>query len=255
VKNNTRNRIQVGKIHSLRDLFEAWCLPASFTKDLSPDWRCRIAPSSAVQSRPSDNHLPRINASSCDSRHVASQIESNSSSLDVHASSGTDPSEGGYSDIDSAEERVAARLAMQGVPFHPAASLAHDLFAEVGQDVFAYLLRPEWNEFPRPRFAMLGGWGAPGTRVEGEEHVTLVRSFQELLDGEQSVNLQMFHRDSPDAPKLPVLPRLLKWPLKRLLDGEDGEMAVVCDMATRVSRRGAVTWWHIDDGGEFVLQV
>ena len=27
-----------------------------------------------------------------------------------------------------------------------------------------------------------------------------------------------------------------------------------CDMATRVSARGALTWWHLDDGGEFVMQ-
>ena len=26
-------------------------------------------------------------------------------------------------------------------------------------------------------------------------------------------------------------------------------------MATRVSRKDAVTWWHLDDGGEHVFQV
>ena len=44
-------------------------------------------------------------------------------------------------------------------------------------------------------------------------------------------------------------------PLQGLLDGHDGSLGVKCDIATRISRRGALTWWHLDDGGEFVLQV
>ena len=31
--------------------------------------------------------------------------------------------------------------------------------------------------------------------------------------------------------------------------------AVIVDNATRLSKKGAVTWWHLDDGGEFVFQV
>lgn len=65
----------------------------------------------------------------------------------------------------------------------------------------------------------------------------------------------MFHRSGPDAPRIPNLPELLQWPLPGLL-GVDGSFnSVVCDGATRVSRRGALTWWHLDDGGEAVLQV
>ena len=133
----------------------------------------------------------------------------------------------------------------------------------------------------------------------------------------------MFHRSGPDAPRLPHLPNLLRWPLRELLGGvasaggewgckgataprsnsnvaevtpnggdggattrdhggcsggvsnggspggrEGGNStcgdadasttacnAFICDGATRVSRRGALTWWHLDDGGEAVLQV
>ena len=43
--------------------------------------------------------------------------------------------------------------------------------------------------------------------------------------------------------------------LQGLLDGDNGAWGVKCDIATRISRRGALTWWHLDDGGEFVLQV
>lgn len=67
--------------------------------------------------------------------------------------------------------------------------------------------------------------------------------------------LQMFHRSGTDAPHLPNLPHLLTWPLPRLLGADNTFNSVVCDGATRVSRSGALTWWHLDDGGEAVLQV
>ena len=112
--------------------------------------------------------------------------------------------------------------------------------------------RREWDRFPKPRLAMVSGWGAPGGRVAGADRVTLVHAFSELLASPCTVNLQLFHRDSADAPALPRLPERLRWPAPALLGGARG---VKCDMATRVSQRGAVTWWHLDDGGEAVLQV
>lgn len=33
------------------------------------------------------------------------------------------------------------------------------------------------------------------------------------------------------------------------------DAGVIVDNATRLSKRGAVTWWHLDDCGEFVYQV
>jgi hypothetical protein len=108
------------------------------------------------------------------------------------------------------------------------------------------------------------------------------------------LNLQMFHRESDMDPPVPVLPDLLHWPLPQLFSrsaeasrfggglqdqeqqadkkkdkdkngkkkkkGEEEEeqvdhgMSVVVDNATRMSKRGALTWWHLDDSGEFVLQ-
>lgn len=62
------------------------------------------------------------------------------------------------------------------------------------------------------------------------------------------LNLQMFHRSDPNVdPLIPVLSEKLEW-LDALHEG------AVCDNATRVSQRGAVTWWHLDDSGEFVMQ-
>jgi hypothetical protein len=62
------------------------------------------------------------------------------------------------------------------------------------------------------------------------------------------LNLQLFHRaDAATHPQLPVLAELLEWP-------RCTAPSVVCDNATRVSKKGAITWWHIDDCGELVLQ-
>lgn len=147
------------------------------------------------------------------------------------------------------------RAFMHAEPLLPPAACARRVAAETGPDVFEYVQQPAWNAFPRPRLAMIGGWGAPGTPVLGDDHVTLVHSFTEILTSAEPVNLQMFHRDGEGEPRLPKLPELLDWPLQDLLDGEDGGWGVCCDIATRISRRNAVTWWHLDDGGEFVLQV
>lgn len=99
-----------------------------------------------------------------------------------------------------------------------------------------------------------------------------------------ALNLQMFHRAEDDTGNVPTLPALLRWPLARELHGVDGgedgddtlhsssveggaapkggaparpwqqlgtrstALSAFCDMATRVSAAGAVTWWHLDDG-------
>lgn len=88
----------------------------------------------------------------------------------------------------SGEEATLAFMKPQ--PLLAAQSCGQAVLDETGSNVFEYLVRPEWNEFPRPRFAMLGGWGAPGTPVTGEEHVALVHSFSEILDSPQPLNLQ-----------------------------------------------------------------
>jgi len=73
----------------------------------------------------------------------------------------------------------------------------------------------------------------------------------------------MFHRDDEGAPRIPKLPQALEWPLPDLF-GDGGAAPAPdsattlrhpCDMATRISAKGALTWWHLDDGGEFVIQV
>lgn len=125
--------------------------------------------------------------------------------------------------------------------------------------------------------AMVSGWGRPGTKVDAinDRDLALTSSFADVLQDPRTLNLQMFHRDDAgaDEPPLPVLPDCLDWPCPEFFaredsarPGRDGGMAsqgalpgpfrgVRVDRATRVSKRGALTWWHLDDSGEHTFQV
>ena len=165
-------------------------------------------------------------------------------------------------------------------------SHAKEAFDVVKEDALEYLMSSD-DTFDPPKLAMVGGWGTPGSSVYGEEHLALVKSVTELLKDKRPLNLQMFHRKKG---KLPPLPALLKWPMSDVLhkdtprprdakskastralagdhdDDDDEEVdreyrlkemkgrSVNVDMATRISRKGALTWWHLDDGGEFTFQ-
>lgn len=142
------------------------------------------------------------------------------------------------------------------MPFFAPASHAERVFAACGADGLEFVSDPKWNAFPRPKIAFVGGWGQPGSDMADVDSFRLVKSFREVIDSSDKLNLQMFHREGPEQPGLPVLPDLLDWPLPEVLKAqEEGGPGVVCDNATRVSKRGALTWWHLDDGGEFVFQV
>ena len=135
--------------------------------------------------------------------------------------------------------------------------------AAAGRDGLAAITKQQALGFGAPRLAMLGGWGAPGTPLVDDDHVTFVNSFGEALASpEGRVNLQAFHREAQAADAPPPLPALLDWPLPDVLFGDAAganasraPLATRVDMATRVSQAGAVTWWHLDDGGEVTLQV
>lgn len=155
---------------------------------------------------------------------------------------------------DTATEAVGCAAAVS--PFFASAANASRAFDACGPDALGYVSDPKWNAFPRPKIAFVGGWGQPGSDMADPDNFRLVKSFREVIDSDDQLNLQMFHREGLDQPGLPVLPELLDWPLPGVLAArEQGGPAVVCDNATRVSKRGALTWWHLDDGGEFVFQV
>ena len=157
--------------------------------------------------------------------------------------------------LTDAHERACIR---RGVPALCASRpYAEDVFAAVdGRDGVEWATTSSWSAFDerRGKVAMASGWGAPGTHVLSNRDMTLVRSFGEVLTSERPLNLQMFHRDDTDVP---VLPRKLRWPAERdfFATTSAATPGRLLDDATRVSAKGAMTWWHLDDCGEFVCQV
>eukprot|EP01062_Namystynia_karyoxenos_P074538 TRINITY_DN71482_c0_g1_i1.p1 TRINITY_DN71482_c0_g1~~TRINITY_DN71482_c0_g1_i1.p1 ORF type:complete len:572 (+),score=211.96 TRINITY_DN71482_c0_g1_i1:38-1753(+) len=162
------------------------------------------------------------------------------------------------------DEEVAAAL-LSGAPCHPPRHLVERVHAAAGEDGVAWLTRPEWDTLPRPKLAFNSRWGRPGSGLVDPDSLVPVRKLSEVIrhaDGDAR-NLQMFHRDQAGEPQLPVLPELLQWPLgaalaapegARVSEGAAQRPAVVLDRATRISQRGAVTCWHLDDCGELVFQ-
>jgi len=150
------------------------------------------------------------------------------------------------------DDAAMAEAMLCGTPFLAPRSAARDVFEKVGDDGVQFVTDERWNRFPKPKLAMKGGWGGPGTPVIDADHVALVHSFSDCLDDPSAtINLQMFHRSGSEA--LPSVARELHWPLG--VDDPERELSVVLDEATRISAAGAVTWWHLDDGGEFTFQV
>ena len=132
--------------------------------------------------------------------------------------------------------------------------LGKELVTEVhkaaGDDGIDLLTKGDNNKLPRKKLAFNSSWGKPGADLIHEDHLTPIDQFSDVLDhgSENPRNLQMFHRDSEDEPRIPILPSLLNWP--SFLE----EDSVSLDKATRLSQKNALTTWHLDDCGEFVFQ-
>ena len=155
-------------------------------------------------------------------------------------------------------EDERARIARGEPVICASAEYASEVFDAIGKgrDGLAWATRSSFSNFDK-KVAMKSGWGAPGTHVLSNRDMTIVNSFAEVVDAanEKPLNLQMFHRE--DTSSMPVLSRKLKWPSEEeffRIEGEDAPGRLLDD-ATRVSARGAMTWWHLDDCGEFVCQV
>ena len=288
--------------YNMRELFDAWGLPPKFREGVARSWRCRIVPMATDERQERDFAIR------------------------------------GVPFLASPEHARGVFDAMK--PTRPAAAAAGDDRGAVAEneaavDAVSWACDSEWSTFPRPKVAMVGGWGAPGSHLLSERHMRMVHSFGEVVDGDVPLNLQMFHRDDTSVP---VLPSHLRWPLPEFFStdpppppstteqvtgelvshpstvedetvedergrrektndgnvrppptagkeeevdhaaaevaaaegGDDddfkalpaqgairktGGVGVPLDMATRLSAAGALTWWHLDDCGEFVFQV
>jgi len=233
--------------HPMRELFERWGLPDRFVRGVSPSWRCKLVPLARTEDEMRDYAVRGVPA-------LASP---------EYARGVFDAMGGGGGDGDAATA-----------------------------DAVSWACDSPWSSFPRPKVAMVGGWGAPGSHLLSDRYMRMVGSFAEVVDGDEPLNLQMFHRDDTTVP---VLPEHLRWPLPEFFDTRSpadggpasvssaeetgggnhaidaegnktalpaqgalhrpGGVGVPLDMATRLSAAGALTWWHLDDCGEFVFQV
>ncbi|QDZ22209.1 hypothetical protein HOP50_07g47490 [Chloropicon primus] len=206
----------------LREVLEEWGVPTRLTEGMSTRWRCKVAPLASTESQVFEYVLKGVPVLLADPKYASAPFQ-----------------------VIQGDEGKGCAL---------------EYYCDSSFD------------FCRPKIAFLGGWGAPGRDLCDEEYLSLVGSFKDVVDplNQNPKNLQMFHREEEEQGygeegkgKIPVLPRELEWPLPMMLGSSRGEEAepdasdvgVVCDNATRLSQRGAVTWWHLDDGGEFVLQV
>ncbi|EKX34748.1 hypothetical protein GUITHDRAFT_146966 [Guillardia theta CCMP2712] len=213
---------EAGKEYGMVELLKKWKLPDQYHSKMSERWRCKIAPTAR------------------------------------------------------SEEEIKQHL-LDGSPVLVDPRYGKAACDQVGGDCLDFLVNDETrNKFPRPKIAFVAGWGRPGTILADDEELRVVESFEQVLSSDKPLNLQMFHREDDGAPRIPKLPQALQWPLPELLGagptggreggGEDGGAGEgggeggwrarhTCDMATRLSAKGALTWWHLDDGGEFVFQV
>ena len=162
---------------------------------------------------------------------------------------------------DHEDEQLLAAF-LESTPVKLAESRAEDAHKRCGHDALRFVCDTKWNTFSRPKIAFKAGWAGPGTEMEEDRFHALITAFDQVFNGtkrvpvsldssdvstagvEDVLNLQMFHRPEDS---LPVLGELLLWP-NVLCDSE------ICDNATRLSQRGATTWWHLDDSGECVMQ-
>lgn len=164
--------------------------------------------------------------------------------------------------IDDTDELQMIERCIRRDPFLTSAHRADGAFNSVKGCILKYLReKPSWNPLSKPKLGMIGGWGRPDTPTANAEALVLVEGFDDVLKStpEKPYNLQMFHRQKLDPDNFPILPSKLNWPLKEIFETHqenfDGfKIGELCDMATRISRRGALTWWHLDDSGEFVFQ-
>mgnify|MGYP001594995155 CR=1 FL=1 len=234
-------------IYRLVDVLASLPMPPGTVK-CSRKWRCRIAPS-----------FPELSSSTT-------------------AGGGTSPT------TTSLHQQKMLSFFHLGVPCFGSAEQSKPVH-RAAPDMRQFISDPRWRSFPKPKIAFVGGWAAPGTDMEAENMHELINAFDDVLTKREKIlNLQFFHRTDPEShPPIPNLSELLVWPSclrgglvagtsnadaanddptgDQLTSSPDGgpvtdvlRRSVVCDNATRVSQLGAVTWWHLDDSGEFVMQ-
>ena len=138
--------------------------------------------------------------------------------------------------------------AVRGVPALASPEYARGVFDAMGggggdggaatADAVSWACDSPWSSFPRPKVAMVGGWGAPGSHLLSDRYMRMVGSFAEVVDGDEPLNLQMFHRDDTTVP---VLPERLRWPLPEFFDTRQSPDAPTIEQSAEETDRGTTT--------------
>ena len=249
--------------HEMASLFAEWGLPPEFHRGIAKSWRCRLVPMARTEEEQRAHAIAGV--------PFLAPLELARGVFDAMRTPST-----------ATATATATACGGGGAPEASAPA----------PDAVSWACDSEWSAFSRPKVAMVGGWGAPGSHLLSERHMRMVTSFADVVDGDEPLNLQMFHRGDDDVPSLV---RHLRWPLPEYFsttphpsvesalrttpaptdadapvraDGAPvdalpaqgasnvvGGVGVPLDEATRLSAAGALTWWHLDDCGEFVFQV
>ena len=165
--------------HPMRELFESWGLPDRFVQGVSPSWRCKLVPLARTEDELRE-HAVRGVPTLASPEYARGVFDAMSKSGGGEDSSGDDA-------------------------------------APTRRDAVSWACDSPWSSFPRPKVAMVGGWGAPGSHLLSDRYMRMVRSFAEVVDGDEPLNLQMFHREDT---AVPVLPTHLTWPLPEFFDND-----------------------------------
>jgi len=194
--------------HGMRDLFESWGLPRAFVEGIPPALSCRLVPYATTTEEQRERAFegtPFL-APPTHARGVFDAVRGDDGSGDANGEG-----KGGGDATATAtatEKATATETETSPTTTNP---------TNHQTDGVAWATTSAWSAFPRPKVAMVGGWGAPGTHLLSERKMKMVDSFAEVVDGDEPLNLQMFHRDDTSVP---ALARSLAWPLPEFFSVE-----------------------------------
>ena len=149
--------------HEMASLFAEWGLPPEFHRGIAKSWRCRLVPMARTEEEQRAHAIAGV--------PFLAPLELARGVFDAMRTPST----------------ATATATACGGGGAPEASAP-------APDAVSWACDSEWSAFSRPKVAMVGGWGAPGSHLLSERHMRMVTSFADVVDGDEPLNLQMFHR-------------------------------------------------------------
>ena len=196
--------------HGMRDLFESWGLPRAFVEGIPPALSCRLVPYATTTEEQRERAFEGtpLLAQPTHARGVFDAVRGDDGSGDANGEGKGGGDATATATATATEKATATETETSPTTTNP---------TNHQTDGVAWATTSAWSAFPRPKVAMVGGWGAPGTHLLSERKMKTVDSFAEVVDGDEPLNLQMFHRDDTSVP---ALARSLAWPLPEFFSVE-----------------------------------